>query len=133
MSSADTEILQAAFAAMADGDATALLRIAAEDVRLYPRPEEPGVRSVYVGWEGWMEYATNWYSQWEEYDLSALEFLDVGDRVIVVLLERGRMQRSGIEIEQEFSHSFTMRDGRIVEWRMYDSHDQALAAVGLRE
>ena len=41
--------------------------------------------------------------------------------------------RSAIEIEQEFSHSFRLRDGRIVEWRMYDGQDQALAAVGLRE
>ena len=47
--------------------------------------------------------------------------------------ETGRMTRDGLEVEQDFSHSFRLRDGLIVEWRMHDSHRQALEAVGLSE
>jgi ketosteroid isomerase-like protein len=133
MSRENVETLRAVAGSAADGDATAWLRAMDPGVRMYPRSEEPGVRSVYEGWEGVMEYMTNWYSQWEEYEVEPVKFLDAGDQVLVVLRERGRMERDGIELEQEFSHSFKLRDGRIVEWRHYDSHQQALEAVGLRE
>ena len=43
------------------------------------------------------------------------------------------LNQSGIEVEQEFSHSYTVRDGKVVEWRHHDSYEQALEAVGLRE
>jgi ketosteroid isomerase-like protein len=103
------------------------------EVRMYPRSEEPGVRTVYEGWDGVMEYLVNWYSQWEDYVVEPVKFLDAGDQVLVVLRERGRMERQDIEIEQEFSHSFRLREGRILEWRHYDSHRQALEAVGLSD
>jgi ketosteroid isomerase-like protein len=133
VSQENVEVLRVAFAEMADGDAMAVLRVSDENVRLYPRPEEPGVRPVYEGWEGCMEYFSNWYGQWDAYEISPVEFLDAGDHVVVVLHERGRLERSEIEIKQDFSHSFKLRDRRIIEWRMYDNHDQALDAVGLRE
>jgi ketosteroid isomerase-like protein len=133
MSRQDVETLRAVAESGAQGDATAWLRAMDPQVRLYPRSEEPGVRKVYEGWEGVMDYMTNWYSQWEEYEYEPVRFLDAGDRVLVVLRERGRMERDGIEVEKEFSHSFMLRDGRIVEWRHYDSHRQALEALGLSE
>jgi len=102
-------------------------------VRVYPRSEEPGVRAVYDGWDGVMEYMVNWYSQWEDYEVEPLEFLDAGDQVLVVMQERGRMDREGLNVTQEFSHSFKLREGLVVEWRMYDPHEQALEAVGLSE
>jgi ketosteroid isomerase-like protein len=131
MSQANVEVIRAVADTAREGDVGAWLRAMDPDVRLYPRPEEPGVRPVYEGWEGVMEYMTNWFGQWEDYEADPVEYLDAGDRVLVVFLERGRMERGGIEIEQEFSHSFTLRDGRIVEWRSYDSHQQGLEAVGL--
>jgi ketosteroid isomerase-like protein len=133
MSREDVESLQAVFQAIADGDATAWLRAMDPEVRLYPRSEEPGVRAVYEGWDGVMEYLVNWYSDWEDYESEPVEFQDAGDQVLVVLRERGRMERSGIEVEEEFSHSFKLRDGRIVEWRHHNSRQDALDALGLSE
>ncbi|HKF79940.1 MAG TPA: nuclear transport factor 2 family protein [Thermoleophilaceae bacterium] len=133
MSQADVETLRALATTVAEGDATAWLRAMDPAVRVYPRSEEPGVRAVYDGWDGVMEYMVNWYSQWEDYEVEPLEFLDAGDQVLVVIQERGRMDREGLNVTQEFSHSFKLREGLVVEWRMYDSHEQALEAVGLSE
>jgi ketosteroid isomerase-like protein len=33
----------------------------------------------------------------------------------------------------EFTFAFTVRDGKITEWRIFARQDQALEAVGLRE
>jgi ketosteroid isomerase-like protein len=131
MSREHVEILRTVAGEVSDGDAGAWLRAMDPEVRLYPRPEEPGVRRVYEGWDGVMEYMVNWFGQWDDYVADPVEFLDADDQVLVVFRERGRMERGGIEIEQDFSYSFRIRDGLIVEWRAYDSHEQALAAVGL--
>jgi ketosteroid isomerase-like protein len=127
------QTLRAVAESAAQGDGIAWLRAMDPEVRLYPRSEEPGVRAVYEGWDGVMEYMTNWYSQWEDYEVEPVEFIDAGDEVLVVLRERGRMERQEIELEQEFSHSFRLRNGLVTEWRMYDSHQQALEAVGLSD
>ena len=78
-----------------------------------------------------MEYLVNWYGQWEESDAEPVSFEDVGDHVLVVLRERGRLEGSGLEVQEEFSYSFVLRDGKVVERRMYDSHAEARAALGL--
>ena len=131
MSVADVQVVRAAFDEVAEGDVMAILRAMAPDVRVHPRPEEPGVGDVYEGWQGAMDYAMNWYGQWEEYEAEPLEYIDAGHAVLVVLRERGRMKRDGVEVVQDFSHSFRLEGGRIVEWRMYDTHAQARAALGL--
>jgi ketosteroid isomerase-like protein len=41
------------------------------------------------------------------------------------------VESTGMEVEEDFSHTFVLRDGKVVEWRMYDSHAEALEAVGL--
>jgi hypothetical protein len=51
--------------------------------------------------------------------------------VLVVLRERGRTERTGLEVVEEQSHSFVMCNGKVAEWHMYDSHAEARAAVGL--
>ena len=133
MSAADVQAMRATFDEMAEGDSMAILRMMDPEVRIYPRPEEPGVLDVYEGWQGAMDYAMNWYSQWEEYESEPVEFIDAGDHVLVVLRERGRMERDGVEVEQDFSHSFRLVDGRVAEWRMYVTHAQARAALGLSD
>jgi ketosteroid isomerase-like protein len=66
-------------------------------------------------------------------EIEPLALLDAGDEVLVVLRERGRMGRDGIEVVEEFSHSLKLRDGRMVEWRRYNAHEEGLEALGLRE
>ena len=131
MERADVEILRQAFAESAEGDVSALFRVAAEDIRVYPRPDEPAVAEQYDGLDGLMEYLTHWYSQWDEYEFELVELEPAGERVLAVLRERGRVERTGIEVVENLTHSFVVRDAKVVEWRMYDSHAEGRAAVGL--
>ena len=133
MSQENVEIVRRGTEAFNQNDFEGWFAIASTEIKLYPRPEEPGVLAVYEGWDGVMEYLVNWYSHWEDYEGEPVEFLDAGDQVLVVMRERGRLERDRLEVEQEFSHSFKLREGSVVEWRMYDSHEQALEAVGLSE
>jgi ketosteroid isomerase-like protein len=125
--------VRGALEASSQGDVGVFFRLADPDCRVYPRPAEPGVAAEYQGLDGLMDYLTNWYSQWDEYEFEPVEIVDAGEYVLVVLRERGRMERTGVEVEHEFSHSFVLRDGQLVEWRAYDGYAEALEAVGLSE
>jgi ketosteroid isomerase-like protein len=101
-------------------------------VRVYPRPEEPGVNQEYVGHDGLLEYLGNWLGQWDDYEIEPVSFQDApGDRVLVVMAERGHLKRSSITLDEQFTHSYTVEGGRVTEWRMYDSHQQALESLGM--
>ncbi len=119
------------FDASADGDLGVWFRAADPDIRVLPRPAEPDARDEYRGLDELMEYLVNWYAQWEEYEVEAVSLEDVGDHVLAVVRERGRLEGSGLEVEEDFSHSFVLREGKVAEWRMYDSHAEARTALGL--
>jgi ketosteroid isomerase-like protein len=133
MSQENVEIVRRGFEAVADGDLGVWFQLADPDIRVRPRPAEPDAADEYQGLDGLMDYAVNWYSQWDEYDTEPIEIIDAGEHVLVRARERGFVERTGIEVLEEFSHSFLLRDGKVVEWRMYDSHTEALEAVGLSE
>ena len=102
-------------------------------VRVYPRSEEPGVKQVYTGHEGMFEYLGNWLSQWDDYETEPTSFQDApADRVLVEMAERGHLKKTGITLDEPFDHAFTVKNGKVTEWRMYDSHDQALEDLGLK-
>ena len=132
MAREDLEIVRRNLQAMEEGDAGALFRAAHSDIRVFPRPAEPDAAPEYRGLDGIMEYALNWLGQWDTYEWELVEIRDAGDHILAVLRERGRAP-SGLEVEGLFSYSFVLRDGKVVEWHMYDSHAEALAAVGLSQ
>ena len=125
------EIVRRAWEASSDGDVGVWFQAADPDIRVYPRPEEPDAADEYRGLDGLMDYLLNWYGQWDVYESEPLEMIDAGEHVLVIARERGRVERTGMEVVENFTHSFVLRDGKITEWHMYDSHADALKALGL--
>jgi ketosteroid isomerase-like protein len=78
----------------------------------------------------------NFIETWEEGFAServeAEEILDAGDRVLVMILHRGRGMTSGIEVSQRYAMVWTFRDGRAVRMDMYATREEALEAIGSR-
>jgi ketosteroid isomerase-like protein len=65
--------------------------------------------------------------------LEPLEYIDVGDRVVIPYRLGGVARHTGIEVEFTFAHVITIRDGKAVRVQTYETKAQALEAVGLRE
>ena len=65
--------------------------------------------------------------------MTAEEFLDAGDRVLVTAYFRGRGRGSGIDIDTCFYEVYTLRDGRVVRVDEFTKRADALEAAGLRE
>jgi ketosteroid isomerase-like protein len=127
----DVEIVRSTFEAAADGDVGVWFRACDPDIGVFPRPAEPDAKREYRGLDELMEYLVNWFGQWEEYEFEPVSLDEAGGHVLAVIRERGRSEGSGIEVEEDFTHSFRLREGKVVEWRMYDSHAEARAALGL--
>ncbi len=134
MAEEDLEVVKRLMLAIRRSDLQSVLGIVDPHVLVHPRSEEPGVKEVYEGHEGAFEYLGNWYSQWDDYEIEPREYREAsGGRVLVVMAERGHLKRTGITLDEDFWHSFTVRDGRVTEWHMYDSREQALEALGLSD
>ena len=70
---------------------------------------------------------------YEDLDSEILEVRDLGDRIVVVFIVRGRGTGSGVTLEQSLAQVVTLDQGKVIEIREYFSREEALAAVGLAE
>jgi len=69
----------------------------------------------------------------DEFYFEPREFIDAGDEVLVPHFQRGRARGGGFESREETTVVYTVRDGRVVRIREYDTKEEALEPVGLRE
>ena len=61
------------------------------------------------------------------------EIRDLGSRVLVLSVQRGRAKGSGAEMEARFAILYDLYEGEITGMRMYATPADALEAMGLRE
>jgi ketosteroid isomerase-like protein len=89
---------------------------------------------TYVGMEGMRSMLADRDEVWGEFRTEPREFLDAGDRVVVIGDWIGKGKGSGIEVRQPTAHLFTVDAGRVVRWELgYADPDEALEAAGLSE
>jgi hypothetical protein len=61
-------------------------------------------------------------------------FLDVDDEHVLVLVHVSVIgKESGVPIEMDVAHEFTIRHGLVVYFKVYADRDEALKAAGLRD
>jgi ketosteroid isomerase-like protein len=70
-----------------------------------------------------------WKNEWEDYQLTAEELTDHGDRVIATVRVRGRGRASGIEIDARFYDVYTLAAGKIVRMDQFAERSEALDAA----
>jgi ketosteroid isomerase-like protein len=91
----------------------------------------PGVEAgIYRGGQAVRDFWTTFLDTWERITVSVDEFLDCGDSVVVP--NRTHFWgRDGIEVEAYGVVVVTLRDARIVQYRLFRERGEALKAVGL--
>jgi ketosteroid isomerase-like protein len=73
---------------------------------------------------------TSYLEGWRDYRPELREFIDAGDHVIVVLHETAKIAGSEVDIERDVIQVWTVRDGVVVKWRVFETLEDALAATG---
>lgn len=85
------------------------------------------------GHAGVAELMTTITAEFSEFEAHPEEIIDAGDRVVVVVFQRGRGRASGAEVERRVGQVWTVCDGKAVRWQIFKDRSEALEAVGLSE
>ena len=87
------------------------------------------------GWDGVLRFTAEQMKAFKDGSMwmEPVEYIDAGDRLVVPYRFGGVARHTGIDVEFSFVHVFTVRDGKAVRVDVYETKDQALEAVGLRE
>jgi ketosteroid isomerase-like protein len=93
------------------------------------------LEGVYRGHEGVRTYWRRWLEAWQDIEFEVQDVLEGGDEVVALIRNQRQWGRhSGIATEMPpYGLVFTIRDGKVVRWRIYPDHQSALEAAGLRE
>jgi ketosteroid isomerase-like protein len=133
MSQENVEVVQSVLAAWSKHQERSVLRLLDPEVVFDATRRRVNPKS-YSGMKGLRRMLADRDEVWEDFRTEPREFIDVGDRVVVIGRWVATGKDSGIEVQQPTAHVFTVRDGRVVRWELgYRNRREALEAVGLRE
>jgi ketosteroid isomerase-like protein len=91
-------------------------------------------RGTYKGYDGLAQFWTQMLDAWEHFSPQMEEAIDCGpERLITVDVVRARGKGSGIATEARGAMLWTLRDGKIVRAKMFQTKEEALKAAGLSD
>ncbi len=132
MSKENVEILRRAMPESAPANPEDLLSILDEDVEWDYVGAFPEIQTAHGSAEV-REFLREWSEAFEDFSFQAEEMVDGGDSVVVRVRQSGRGKETGAHVESDGWQVFTLRNGKVVHCRGYDTKAQALEAAGLSE
>jgi ketosteroid isomerase-like protein len=135
MSQETVELVRKVHTAVIQGDLEGLLSGVHPEAEYRAATQQAleGEGSVFRGHDGIRRWFRELHDLYEDLDAEILEIHDLGDRVVVVFLVRGRGAGSGVTLEQSLAQVVTVQQGKVIEIREYFTREEALEAVGLSE
>jgi ketosteroid isomerase-like protein len=133
MARENVERLRWLYSEWARGNLWALSEIADPDIEWAWADEMAslfGGPRTYRGLDEIVAATLEWLAAWDRYWMTADDFIEAGDDVVVVLMElHARTADSETVVEQKVAAVWGMRDGKAVRVRYYMDRADALAAV----
>jgi uncharacterized protein len=132
MSQENVEIVRAVYEAWTRGDYEAVFERFNPEVEWFPPPDisSSGQRR---GHKGIRRSMAGWVGAWDDFHFELRRLVDCGDDVLAEGWQRGRGKTSGVEVSEEIFSVWTLRDGQVIQQRMFRDRTEALEAAGLRE
>ena len=103
------------------------------DLTWHLPPEYPEGAQLARGRDGLRAFIAMLREAWSEWRFVPERFFDAGDRVLVFVHVVAVGRESGVPIDLETAHLWTIRAGRAESARIYRDRLEALEAAGLRE
>ena len=130
MSQESAEVVREMYEAFHAGDAEKALGRFAADVLVDPTNARPDL-GVGKGREFVQATVASWMGTFEEWREEIEEIRELGSRVLVLSVQRGRGKGSGVEVEAHYALLYEVHGGEITGMRMYRNVADALEAVGV--
>jgi uncharacterized protein len=115
MSSRNVGVVRGFNDALAQGDMGGMLDFLDPQLE-WRAPESVPWGGTFHGHDGFREFVGKLLDQPAEFRREILEYLDAGERVVVILRQMGRRKGSDTEYDVPEVHVWTMRDGKIVDF-----------------
>jgi ketosteroid isomerase-like protein len=87
----------------------------------------------YRGHAGVGRWLEDGAAAWSEFSMEPEEFLDVGERVVMIFRMKATGVSGGLALERQDAMAFAVRDGKVVRLDYYNDRTEALEAVRLEE
>jgi ketosteroid isomerase-like protein len=133
MSQENVETIRQAFAAFDSEGFDGLAEFWHPDINWRAMEGAPDDVGVFTGHDAMRRYLDDWLEMFDDSRIEVEEFIDAGDRVVVMQHGSGKSKRTGIPVDMRYAVVYTVQDGKIVRGREYATRDEALKAVGLEE
>jgi ketosteroid isomerase-like protein len=127
----NVEIIRAAYDAFNSGDLDELIECYSSDAE----QEVPVLGQTHRGRAEIRQSFAEYFDVVEEHRTEPIEFIEVGEQVVVPVRLYGRMRHTGITgemIPTEMVHAFAVRDGKIVWNYVCTDKDEAIKAAEAR-
>jgi ketosteroid isomerase-like protein len=122
------ELVREGLAAFTRGEFERLAEFVQPDMVSFRASPLPGPQT-YHGAAGVLEMYDDWTAEFEDFEMEFVEFAEVGDRVVVEMVQRATGKASGLTVEAPFWMVYTLRQGKISRLDVYNSREQALEAA----
>src|SRR4051794_20834983 len=128
MSEENVEVVRASMEAAERGEVELALSYYSESVVF-----QPLVAGPYHGRAGVAEQMLTWMQEFDDYWFDSEQYLDAGDRVVLLWRQGGVGKTSGIRVENEGGTVFNVENDLIQHAQVFAERAQALEAAGLSE
>jgi ketosteroid isomerase-like protein len=93
----------------------------------------PAEVQAHSGLEGARRFWLDWFEPWATYRSTVDDVIDAGERVVVLLRDRGRRRDMDAEVELIGAAIWTIKDGKVARIEHHSDRARALQAAGLPE
>ena len=77
--------------------------------------------------------AADWVEGFDEFEVTAEEFTDARNEVVVQVHQEARGASTGVPVEVTFWWVYSLKDRRITRLEMFEDREPALEAAGLKD
>jgi uncharacterized protein len=128
LSERNVTMLRAAYEAIGkEGvDSAPAWELISDDIVIRDRPEAPDAQT-YRGRAGVQQALDISAESFDDFSMEPVDLIGVGDRHVVVVLRMfGRGRGSGVPVEEEIAHLWTVEQGKAVAMQVYSKAQDAL-------
>jgi uncharacterized protein len=115
-----SEFVARVYAAINARDRAAIKALSAPDIVVGTTVE------AYRGPEAVLEWLDEGDDAFDDFTVEVLEVEELAGHVLASMRQRGRGKASGAEVDHQFTHVWTLRDGLAVRLRSFANHADAV-------